>query len=89
MTEPNEFAMSSLEKLHEKVKKAIELLDAADCPQCAGDGVIIFYRIGSEAVCCGNVLDSGECCNNPIQNQIQTQDIRQCQWCDEVSKLRG
>ncbi len=50
MNEPNEFAMSSLEKLHEKVKKAIELLDAADCPECKNkDGA---YYIDGELVGC-------------------------------------
>ncbi len=51
MNEPNEFAMSSLEKLHEKVKKAIELLDAADCPECKTKDGAYYNDYGAEVQC--------------------------------------
>jgi len=62
---------------------AVSLLSVAKCPECDGSGGIAF--VNSEHGCCGNPLDTGECCNNPIQ--VQVEDYRQCQWCDERNQL--
>jgi len=36
-----------------------------ECPTCGGAGCL------TDAICCGNPTDWGECCSNPAQGQVQ------------------
>ncbi len=51
MNDPNEFAVSCLAKQHDKIKKALELLDAADCPECKDKSGIYYDDYGAEVQC--------------------------------------
>jgi DnaJ-class molecular chaperone len=45
----------------------LELIGDVKCETCDGGGWIA----KSIAVCCDNPRPSGECCNNPVEGQIQ------------------
>jgi len=66
---------------------AITLLKIAQCPNCDGSGAIIHIGIGTEAGCCGNLLDTGECCGNAIPVPVPIEEFEQCQWCAETKEL--
>jgi len=61
--------------------KIIELLEIAKCPDpdCDGYGVTVVQ--GSEAGCCNQPTDSGECCGDPVA--VQTQEQSHCEWCHD------
>lgn len=40
---------------------------------CNGDGIS-----GTEAACCGQATESGECCNNPVERQVPCYGCEQC-----------
>lgn len=53
------------------------------CPECNGDGFIVVP--GIELQCCGNFMNSGECCGNPIPKEVPEQV--QCYTCSCTGEI--
>lgn len=71
----------------DRLAQAEALLSAAKCPDCDGSGVVVHSVTRPYPECCGNFLDSGECCGEPVAVPVEEGEPGPCQWCHEREGL--